>query len=292
MSSKTGREYKVILCVPSGRRQYLEILLPYLLRDRGVINEVHLWLNTRIEADLQYIKSVSSRHPDFIKCIEMPNMERNGNLVGHIAGVCQFYANCIDADAIYIKCDDDICFIENGAIADLVAFREQHQEPFLIYPNIVNNVVISHLHQRFGGVPRTVGICQWHPFCEIGHKSGAAAQVIHDSFISEYERDSLDTFKFSRYILWDYIRVSIGFMLFFGHDFAEFGGLIEGYDDEHFLASVLPERMKRPNVIYGGKLVCHFSYRTQQEYLESNTTLLSKYKAIMLKETAISGRLT
>jgi hypothetical protein len=273
--------YRTVVCVPSGRKRNLEILVPYLLRDRDYINEVHFWLNTNNAEDVQYINDLAKLHPNYFKLILPPDLERKLPRPSWASGVDRFYIHCTDPDTIYIKCDDDICYIEKGAIENLIKFRIEHRSPLLIYPNIVNNVMLSHLHQRFGCIPMTVGICKWDPFCDVGHKSGKAAGAIHESFLKSYKSGGVDSFKFPMFVLWEYVRVSIGFILFFGEDFAAFGGIVEDEDDEAFLSVALPAKLGRPNIIYGQKLVCHFSYGTQRTYLEADTNLLARYKDIM-----------
>lgn len=287
----TNTDYRVVICIPSGRRRYLEVLLPYILRERGIIDQVNLWVNTNNIQDIEYISCVCKKHPEFFKSISMPDLKQNSHAIGKVRGVCKFYNQCVEPHTVYIKCDDDICYIEKDAIKELVAFRLENQEPLLVYPNIINNVMLSHIHQRFGCIPVTIGACRWNPFCAVGRKSGAAAAAIHNAFLRSYHNHSLDNYRFSRFVLWDYVRVSIGLVVFFGEDMSAFNGVIEGIDDERFLSEILPARLKRPNVIYGKKLVSHFSYGTQRAYLEANTDLLSRYKQIMMTEVVYSQML-
>ena len=43
---------KVISVTPAGRKIYLEILVPYLLKNRAYIAEHHFWLNTENREDI------------------------------------------------------------------------------------------------------------------------------------------------------------------------------------------------------------------------------------------------
>ena len=162
----------------------MEILLPYLFRDKGLIDEIHLWVNTAISSDLDYIFDISEKNSDFIKIVPPPMKQQLSGDSPYVVGC--FYKFCNDPDAIYIKCDDDICFIENGTIEELVLFRIQNPKPFLVYPNIINNVIMTHIHQRLGCLPIEDGICTYQDHCPNGLKSGELATKIHQNFLYQY----------------------------------------------------------------------------------------------------------
>ena len=280
-----NKKTKVVMCVPCGRKRNLEILLPYILRDRDVIDEVQLWVNTNNEEDLNYINMMELRYPTFFKCIRLSD-NNNWNACGDTIGprVSKFYTHCTDVNTIYIKCDDDICFIEEGTIKELISFRLNNPKPLLIYPNIINNAIMSYLHQRAEVLTTNVGICGWTSGDKIGWNSGEFAAEVHETFIKNYNNNSLDVYKFPKWSLLDYPKASIGFIVFFGEDLASFNGVIEF--DEEFLAVILPERLNRPNKIFGKKIVSHYSFCSQKEYLDKNHNFLSEYKNIMEMEIA------
>jgi len=105
---------------------------------------------------------------------------------------------------------------------------------------------------------------------------------VHETFIKNYNNNSLDVYKFPKWSLLDYPKASIGFIVFFGEDLASFNGVIEF--DEEFLAVILPERLNRPNKIFGEKIVSHYSFCSQKEYLDKNSNFLAEYKKIMENE--------
>ena len=273
---------RVVMCIPCGRRRNLEILFPYIFRDRHLLDEVQLWINTNDPDDLRYIHYISSQLPNFLKCIEHPDVingirQINPRNIG--ASVSKFFVNCTDVNTIYIKCDDDICFIEEGAIKGLIDFRKKNPIPLIIYPNCVNNSIMSYLHQRMGCISYKYGACNWTSGDKVSWGNPKTAEEIHNKFLQNCEDGSLDIYKFKRWELLDYPKVSIGFIVFFGEDLAPIGGRIQ-YDEE-FLSVILPEALNRPNVIYGEKLVSHFAYIMQREYLENSTNLLDTYKRLM-----------
>lgn len=267
-------KYRIIVVIPAGRKQHLEILLPYILREKNIIDEIHLWLNTDFQSNRDYILNFVEQNK-FIKIIE--NKKNEFYILAR--KVWDFYEFCTEPDAIYIKIDDDICFIEKNTIAELVKFRIENPEPFIVYPNIINNVIMTHLHQRMGVIPLDIGICNWDSHCENGLNSGTVASKIHEIFIQNY--DKLDNYKFPKWVLWDYIRCSINFIVMFGRDIQKYNGQ---KDDESTLSQELPYLLKRPNVIFGEKIVSHFSYNVQRP-IKNEKELLNEYKKIMEKET-------
>ncbi|MBA3922196.1 MAG: hypothetical protein H0X31_11035, partial [Nostocaceae cyanobacterium] len=80
--------YKVVAVTPSGRQRYLEILIPYILKDKGIIDEYHLWVNTSDASDISYIESLQNKFPSFIKLV-WSSLIPNGS-----ATVYQFYQYC------------------------------------------------------------------------------------------------------------------------------------------------------------------------------------------------------
>ena len=56
---------KVCICIPVGRKRYLEILVKYLLKQKDVVDEIRLWVNTRNVQDLEYIHSLKNLDPIF-----------------------------------------------------------------------------------------------------------------------------------------------------------------------------------------------------------------------------------
>lgn len=256
---------KVVVVVPAGRKEQLQILIPYLKRDMGLIDEIHLWKNTSIRSDLDFIESIKD-----IKIITPDRI---------CPGVDYFYQFLTEEETVYIKCDDDICFIEQGAIEELVQYRIDNLNPFLIYPNIINNVIMTFIHQQIGcltGLP----VCSYHSHCENGLSNSKIAIEIHQRFFDRYEEKSLDQYKFKKWLLYDFIRCSINFIVFFGKDIKKYDGRT---NDELSLSSNIPLNLNRPNEIYGSKIVSHLSYGPQRPMRHENA-ILASYQEILKRE--------
>ena len=50
------RDYNVIICIPFGRRRFVDLLLRYLMREYDIIDEIRFWMNTTCEEDLSWGK--------------------------------------------------------------------------------------------------------------------------------------------------------------------------------------------------------------------------------------------
>lgn len=266
--------YKVVAVTPAGRKRYLAVLLPYLLKNRHLIDEYHLWVNTKDEWDIGYIKSLRDKWPEFIRLI-WPSLPPAGS-----ASVFHYYRYCIDERTIYIKLDDDICFIQDGALEELLRFRLQHRHFFLVYPNIINTAFSSYIHQQMGTVGRSSGEFRYDPHCELGWRSGRSASLLHAEFFRRHANGSLDDYKYSEWVLYGFPRCSINCISWFGEDFSEFGGIVGSPDDEEWLSVDKPKKINRPNCLCGTSLMVHFAYYTQRAYLESRTDFLLRYRRL------------
>ena len=97
---------KRIIVTPAGRKKYLEILYRYLVRDYnyGHFNEWHLWANTLIKEDIDYINFLSDKY-DFIKIVNSKIPVDGIKSIGH------FFEDYIDEKIVYLRLDDDIVWI-------------------------------------------------------------------------------------------------------------------------------------------------------------------------------------
>lgn len=280
------QNYKVIAVTPAGRSRYLKILLNYVLRDylQGVIDEWHLWMNTVIDDDIQYCRSLAEKF-NFIKLVEAdPEITITEGKHGY--SIYQFYRNCVDENTVYVRLDDDIVFIEENAIKKLVDFRIENPGYFLVFANIINNAICSHLHQRFGMLPSYDGrLVGYHCLDPLAWETPEFAEYVHRVFLNHYLNNNLEGYKFNRWELYMLERYSINCFAFFGKDFAEFGGRV-GEDEEFWLSQIKPEAIGRANVICGQSLVSHFSFFTQREFLDQ-TDLLEQYVKLIAHEIKV-----
>jgi hypothetical protein len=266
--------YRVVAVTPAGRQKYLEILLPYILNVQNIVDEYQLWVNTTTPSDIRYLKSLKEKHGGFVRLV-WPYIEPCGR-----STVYQFYSGCVDAKTVYIKLDDDICYIEDGAIDELVQFRIRNRQFLLIYPNVVNSALSSYIHQRLGNFGSSLGLFTYNPFCDLGWRSGRAAALIHSDFFQKLKDSRLDLYKYKQWVLHNFERNSINCISWFGEDFAQFKRCEPSADDEQWLAVDKPKEVGRVNSICGTSLMVHFAYYTQRDYLERETDFLAKYRRL------------
>jgi hypothetical protein len=260
--------YKVCVVIPAGRKKYLQLLVPQILAERGW-DELRVWANTIVESDLTYIRSLPSL--DQRIRIEEPHQFRpNGTKT-----ICQFFKNCTDVNTVYIRFDDDICFIEPGTIQALSQFRYENPEPFLISPIVINNALFTYIHQVLGKLyfPYKISANCLDP---IAWKSPQFAEALHRIFLEAANNSKINHFKFlSRPIAIN--RFSINCISWLGKEFKEFEGLVpHEEDEEEFLSVTKPTQIGKFNLFFGEKVVAHYSFFTQREYLD-NTSVFEDY---------------
>jgi hypothetical protein len=123
-------------------------------------------------------------------------------------------------------------------------------------------------------------ICHWNPFCGNGWGSGDIANIIHDEFFLNFNKKQIDKYKFNKWVMWDFQRVSINCMCYFGKDILECKESSMLYqDDEHLFSHHYPLILNRPNEIIGTKIVCHHAYYTQRGYVDKDY-IISNYEKI------------
>jgi len=268
---------KIVAVTPAGRKEYLEILYRYLNREhqKGILDKWRLWLNTTNPSDLEYCRDLASNH-DWIET-EDSKLPVDNSAPGKT--IYQFFANCIDPGTIYVRFDDDIVFLSEDALSNLIDFRVANQKYFLVFANIVNNSICGHIHQRCGLIPVLEGkYIGYDCMDSVGWCSPTYAEHVHRSFIADLSRGCEANWNcFDRWELHYFERFSINCFAFFGSDFAKFGGKVY-WDEDHWLTTVAPKEYGQ-NCICGQALAAHYAFFTQRNHLNT-TDVLEKYRSI------------
>lgn len=269
---------KKIIVTPAGRKRYLEILIEYLKKQKNDFDEYHLWVNTTNEEDINYMLKLESEI-EWVKTVKI-NEPINGNL-----SICKFFKEYTDSDTAYLRLDDDIVYIENDAIKEIFNFRINNPEYFLVYGNIINNSVITHIHQRIGAIPtQPFGLNQYacwqeHGTPAMGWVDGNFASFVHENFITDLNNNDTNKYKFKKWILSEYQRVSINVISWLGSEFSNFNGEV-GSDEEQWLSVDKPKMINKPNIIFGEKIFSHYAFFTQREIVDNNN-FVNKYREIL-----------
>ncbi len=268
---------KRIITTPAGRKRYMEILLTYLKKQKNSFDEYHIWLNTLNTEDISYLKGLSEEY-EWIKLIE-PSVEYSGNL-----SIYTFFKSYAKENEVYLRLDDDIVFMEDGAMDRIFKFRIDNPQYFLVYGNIFNNSVITHIHQRIGAISLERGFNPYKCFTEgdgtaaMGWEDGVFAAFIHENFIEDVKQNTLNKYKFPKWILAEYQRVSINCISWLGSEFAKFSGEV-GKDEEQWLSVDKPKSIKKPNVIYGDAIFSHYAFHTQRPFMDESN-FVKKYREL------------
>ena len=144
---------RVVVVVFFGRRETFEILHWHLDRNRrasgGLIDEVVLVPNTSDEDDIKYMHGLLASYAWYrpSSCCTYGSWEKEMQLYG------RYYAELSDRDAIYVKLDDDVVYIHDGAIEALVDTKLKFRNA-LVSANVINHPRLFHIHYRNGLIRR------------------------------------------------------------------------------------------------------------------------------------------
>lgn len=241
---------KVILFCPGGRKSILNVQLLYLLKilDLDIIFEYHLWDFSWTKEDSDYIAQLTNIHPKIkIKYSPYSNASRAGEIASKQFSyfLHEYYTFETYKESIFIKLDDDICFIDIPQFEKFIDGRI-NSNSFLYSANIINN----------------------------NHLAGSEFDNIHNDFIQNYDsilkKNRLkndETFTNEK-------RLSINFVSFLGKDLkyinAEFSNGV-GSNDEWRLCHTIPKMLGRDNEICLSMTVVHYAYggHIDPKYLDS-----------------------
>ncbi len=288
MITHNGQTYKVVVVTPAGREEYLSFFKKYIYRkmDEGLVDHWQLWQNTVKETDIANLAQMEAENPkvkryfigDIIPTYNNCDPQRS----------CEFFnAYCQDDDTIYVRFDDDIVWVEEGALEKMLIARIEHPEAFIIYPNVINSTTVSAWHQENGAIDKSAGDLEEkanypkgdpnHIYLnEFAYTDPGFIDLIHETFQKRYAEGTLDAYYLPSRSLDNYQRFSICSICFFGKDHFKVGTL-----EECWLAWEEPEITKRPVYFAGDALMVHFSYHTQIDHLRADKPqYLEFYKGI------------
>lgn len=169
---------RVILWCPAGRRANMELLLPFLRRilDEHPETELHIWDLARDPADHEWLSTVWG---DRITLV--------GDFYGHrireaFVKVYLHYADRQYRGAVFVKCDDDILFIETGRFAEFLAAIRYHADA-IVSADTVNNGACATLNPCIAAMFPDMASIPLEAF-----ESVSFARASHDFFFDEWTR--------------------------------------------------------------------------------------------------------
>lgn len=286
------KDRKIVICVPAGRKRYLEILFPILQKYRTVLDRIDIWVNTLDGEDLAFIYRTEAKDPAFYNAIPLPKGVELSSNKPLWQTVCKFYKFACDIDTVYIKVDDDIVWVDSEErFRRFLDFRIDHPEYFMISANVINNSLLTHMHQRFGTIPyKDAGIVNWNSHCKVGLWSGEFAEHLHKTVWEYAERDgsltkAMERFRITpeQYVLFNYERIAINWVSWLGEDLASFGGDVPAGDEE-WLCKTKAKQLEKPICIFFGFIVSHLYFGPQRQHCEAKTDFLQRYREDAIKE--------
>lgn len=185
------------------------------------------------------------------------------------------------ADTVFLKCDDDIVYLDPAKLGDFIEFRKANPKYFIVSANVVNNGVCAYWQQQSGAIPASLGDFERPPggFGGTLWLSAERATQLHDFFLDSAARNLPLTMPV---IDWTE-RQSINFIAWLGSDLKHMA--LPKCDDELALSVTLPALVERPSAIYSDFTVSHLSFGPQEQGLEVDR-LLTRYDALMRETLA------
>lgn len=266
---------KRVIVTPAGRQRCMSLLASHLTKQRSSFDEWHIWQNTENIEDIKFFNTLDA------KIIIPPNSNPS---IGFY-NIGNFYkVDAIDSNTNYLRLDDDIIWMEPNFIDKMFSFRESNDNNFLIFANIINNSVCSHLQMRFGNIPWS-DLLGYSCFDAVGWGNPLFAEKIHNIFLANV--NEYNKYYFTNWHLYMNERVSVNAISWKGSDFASFSGDVttpitkHAPDEEDWLTKYGPSIAgNKRSIIYGQALCSHYSYKTQMEYLDT-TDILSRYQKLV-----------
>ncbi|CAL8463666.1 g3200 [Coccomyxa elongata] len=301
---------KVGALVFYGRRRYAKLLNMYLERNLaangGILDEVVFAVRTDDAEDLNFLETLLMRHPQVYRRSHGPSI-RPFDTAAHWQKSYSITRN----DHIYVKIDDDIVFIQDGAI-EMVVEEKLRGRYLFVSANVVNHPLLSYVHAHLGPllpfqppseslnssnshkpfvVTDNATVLDESPARTSRYGAGDAcwwadwqcAAIAHYSFLHHLRAGSLGAYDFNTWDLSypEYQRWSINFFAFNSSDLS--GPLItDERDDEVYISQLLPAFRKQHAAAVGrDALVVHFAYYKQEQGLLHNASdLLKEYDRV------------
>ena len=266
--------YKIVCNTAAGRRRYMQYLIPQVICS-DIVDRYDIWVNTTDKKDIAFFEMLAKKY-NKINLLWQPD-----NIIDGINSINAFYKQCVENNCIYIKLDDDIVWLAPNFFEEIVKFRIQHPEYFVVSPLVINNAKTTYLFQIQGKL-KLARYQRAESFSKVLWKSGKFALELHEWFIKNH----LSPQKWEDLYCQNYpmgiTRFSINSIAWFGEDMKKFQGEVTG-DDEEFMSCIRPTLEGKANCFCGSTLIAHFAFRSQREILDK-ANILEQYGTVMFDQ--------
>lgn len=281
---------KVVAWTPFGRERTVSLLVEYMRRERerGIVDEYVLYMNTpddRVD-DRNYGLSLGEKY-DWVTCMERP--KRHPGPIQRSTGY--FYLSAIDRDTVYVRLDDDIVYVQEDAIENLVRKRLEAPAPVAIFGTTWNNAIVSYFFQQQQDfhIPKEWGTCGMFCMDPVGWANGQFAVNIHNLLLDKIEAGEADDVRlYMDYSIPAGTQFSVSCFASLGSMYADLPngpGVLVPDEEESFHTIHEPLRIGGiPNLLTGDALVSHYTFQPQQPWVLS-TNILERYAEVAKKLT-------
>ena len=271
------RDFKVVICIAAGRWRHMEILLKHLDKYREVVDRVDLWVNCVDAEDRQRLRITAALDAHY-RLVELPDITIiDPAVLWH--SVCKFYRYACDVDTIYIKCDDDIVWVDDVEhFRKFLDFRIDNEKYFLISANVIVNAICDHLHQKAGCLPEHLEVIAYDAHDSKVFSEGKSVEAIHEHVLSNQGPDARRWDLSTEHEVDDNARICINFVCWFGKDFAAFMGEVPK-EDETWLTTIKTKELNRSVGICPDFGCVHYSFGPTRKHLDAGG-LLKKYRLV------------
>ena len=133
-----------------GRRRTVEILDCYLRKNLvsngGWLDEIHFLINTPVQEDLDWIAELLPKVKDY-KGIYLTE----GTDMRDFESVWRQGLQHSSSD-LYVKLDDDLVWMSDFAIEEVVTSLLTHPEAFVVLGNLIDSAALGWVHHRYGAI--------------------------------------------------------------------------------------------------------------------------------------------
>jgi hypothetical protein len=275
---------RVIAWSPYGRRRTYSILIKYLQRDvaRGLVDEVWAFMNTDPvgqEDDVAYAHELAEQYPWFVLKHRPEGVLIHGQKQRNTGYA---YRYMTDPETIYLRLDDDVVYLHEDAIENLVRARIDMPAPTAVFPIIINNAICSHFLQLCGKIPMEWGAVNAYCMDPTGWANGPFAVKLHEMLLEKIEQGDVESlYLYQDFPLQPGTQFSVSCFASRGEDYAALPqpGVLVPDEEESWHTIHQPVAKGVPNILRGNALVSHWSFFPQHPFLNA-TDLLDRYREL------------
>ncbi|MBU3063836.1 hypothetical protein KO481_20165 [Nocardia sp. NEAU-G5] len=187
-------------------------------------------------------------------------------------------------DAVFLKCDDDVPYLQLDKLEDFIRFRLARPEYFLVSANVVNHNVCAYYQQQHGAIPRSLMELELPPggFGGSLWESPERARALHHHFLDNrelFEQVSLEPVEWSG-------RLAMHFVAWMGADLSYMSA--DMVDEERALSVQIPTYLGRWHCLYPGFVVAHLSSGMQAGGM-NDRQILGRYRRLASRAGLTAG---